>query len=88
MGTVLHAIFAVCIPITTAACGADDEVLARCVVVNPMHLREHRSAISAGSEPEPRDLPASRQRAAAGRRSSPQVARFEAHVEATLVVVG
>jgi glycosyltransferase involved in cell wall biosynthesis len=45
MGTLLEAIFAGCIPITTAASGVDDELLGHCLVVNPMRPRQHRAAI-------------------------------------------
>jgi glycosyltransferase involved in cell wall biosynthesis len=45
MGTMLEAIFAGCIPITTAACGIHDDVLAHCVVVEPKHPRQHLAAI-------------------------------------------
>jgi glycosyltransferase involved in cell wall biosynthesis len=47
MGTLLEAIFAGCVPVTTAAAGVDDEVLRHCVVVEPMRPAEHRAAIDA-----------------------------------------
>jgi glycosyltransferase involved in cell wall biosynthesis len=45
MGTLLEAIFAGCIPITTAASGVDDELLAHCIVVDAMRPHQHRRAI-------------------------------------------
>jgi glycosyltransferase involved in cell wall biosynthesis len=45
MGTLLEAIFAGCLPITTAACGIDDEVLRHCLLVDPMRPDQHRNAI-------------------------------------------
>lgn len=45
MGTMLEAIFAGCVPITTRACGVDDEVLARCLLVEAMRPEQHRSVI-------------------------------------------
>ena len=40
-----EAIFAGCVPITTRACGVDDEVLDQCLIVEPMQPAEHRSVI-------------------------------------------
>jgi glycosyltransferase involved in cell wall biosynthesis len=45
MGTLLEAVFAGCIPITTAASGIDDEVLSHCLVIEPMRPDQHRAAI-------------------------------------------
>jgi hypothetical protein len=45
MGTMLEAIFAGCLPITTAACGIHDDVLAQCVVVDPGRPDQHLAAI-------------------------------------------
>jgi glycosyltransferase involved in cell wall biosynthesis len=45
MGTLLEAIFAGCLPITTAACGIDDEVLQHCLLIEPMRPEQHRAAI-------------------------------------------
>jgi glycosyltransferase involved in cell wall biosynthesis len=45
MGTLLEAVFAGCIPITTAASGIDDEVLQHCLVIEPMRPDQHRAAI-------------------------------------------
>jgi glycosyltransferase involved in cell wall biosynthesis len=45
MGTLLEAVFAGCVPITTAACGIDDEVLRHCLVIEPMRPDQHRAAI-------------------------------------------
>jgi glycosyltransferase involved in cell wall biosynthesis len=45
MGTMLEAIFAGCLPITTAACGIHDDVLAHCVVVSPRQSDQHLAAI-------------------------------------------
>ncbi len=45
MGTLLEAIFAGCLPITTAASGIDDEVLRHCLLIEPMHPDQHRAAI-------------------------------------------
>jgi glycosyltransferase involved in cell wall biosynthesis len=45
MGTMIEAIFAGCVPITTAACGVDDEVLDHCLVVEPMRPDTHRELI-------------------------------------------
>jgi glycosyltransferase involved in cell wall biosynthesis len=47
VGTVLEAIAAGCIPITTRASGIDDRVLAHCVVVEPGAPEQHREAIAA-----------------------------------------
>ena len=46
MGTVLEAIAAGCVPITTRACGVDDHVLDHCVVVEPGRPDAHREAIA------------------------------------------
>jgi hypothetical protein len=45
MGTVLDVIFAGCVPVTTRACGVDDEVLAQCLIVDPRRPDEHRRVI-------------------------------------------
>lgn len=45
MGTLLEAIHAGCVPITTAASGLDDSVLAHCVVVEPLDHDGQRAAI-------------------------------------------
>jgi glycosyltransferase involved in cell wall biosynthesis len=46
MGTLLEAIAAGCIPITTRASGVDDRVLEHCVVVEPRQPEQHREAIA------------------------------------------
>jgi glycosyltransferase involved in cell wall biosynthesis len=45
MGTLLEAIFAGCLPITTAASGIDDEVLQHGLLIEPMRPDQHRDAI-------------------------------------------
>ena len=45
MGTMLEVLFAGCVPITTRACGVDDEVLDECLIVEPMQPDEHRALI-------------------------------------------
>ena len=45
MGTLLEAVFAGCVPITTAASGIDDEVLQHCLIIEPMRPDQHRAAI-------------------------------------------
>ena len=45
MGTVLDVVFAGCVPVTTRACGVDDEVLAQCLIVDPLRPDEHRLVI-------------------------------------------
>jgi glycosyltransferase involved in cell wall biosynthesis len=58
MGTVLEAIAAGCVPITTQASGVDDRVLDHCVVVEPGQPEQHRHAIErllAWTETEFRD---------------------------------
>jgi glycosyltransferase involved in cell wall biosynthesis len=45
MGTLLEAIFAGCVPITTAASGIDDDVLRHGLLVEPMDPDQHRAAI-------------------------------------------
>ena len=45
MGTMLDVLFAGCVPITTRACGVDDEVLDRCLIVEAMRPGQHRSVI-------------------------------------------
>jgi glycosyltransferase involved in cell wall biosynthesis len=45
MGTMLEVLFAGCVPVTTRACGVDDEVLDRCLIVDAMRPDEHRSVI-------------------------------------------
>lgn len=47
MGTVLEAIAAGCVPITTRASGVDDRVLEHCVIVEPSQPEQHRDAITA-----------------------------------------
>jgi glycosyltransferase involved in cell wall biosynthesis len=47
MGTVLEAIAAGCVPITTRASGVDDHVLEHCVIVEPGQPEQHREAIHA-----------------------------------------
>jgi glycosyltransferase involved in cell wall biosynthesis len=46
MGTVLEAIAAGCVPITTRASGVDDGVLEHCVVVEPGKPEQHRDEIA------------------------------------------
>ncbi|HEY1763207.1 MAG TPA: glycosyltransferase family 4 protein [Acidimicrobiales bacterium] len=46
MGTVLEAIDAGCVPITTRASGVDDRVLEHCIVVEPGQPEQHRSEIA------------------------------------------
>jgi predicted Fe-S protein YdhL (DUF1289 family) len=46
MGTVLEAIAAGCVPITTRECGVDDRVLEHCVVVEPGQPEQHRNTIA------------------------------------------
>ncbi|MGA7834426.1 MAG: glycosyltransferase [Acidimicrobiales bacterium] len=58
MGTVLEAIAAGCVPITTRASGVDDRVLEHCVIVEPEAPEQHRDEIAtvlAWSETEYRD---------------------------------
>ncbi len=58
MGTVLEAIAAGCVPITTRASGIDDRVLEHCVVVEPGQHEQHRHKIAevlAWTESEFRD---------------------------------
>jgi glycosyltransferase involved in cell wall biosynthesis len=45
MGTMLEVLFAGCIPITTRACGVDDEVLDQCLIVEARQPDEHRAVI-------------------------------------------
>jgi glycosyltransferase involved in cell wall biosynthesis len=45
MGTLLELIHLGCVPITTAASGVDDEVLAECLVVEPLDGEGQRAAI-------------------------------------------
>jgi glycosyltransferase involved in cell wall biosynthesis len=45
MGTVLEAIAAGCVPITTRASGVDDQVLEHCVIVEPGQPEQHRDEI-------------------------------------------
>lgn len=45
MGTMIEAIFAGCVPITTLACGIDDEVLAHCLIVDPLQPDAQRTVI-------------------------------------------
>jgi glycosyltransferase involved in cell wall biosynthesis len=45
MGTLLELIHSGCVPITTAASGVDDEVLAHCLVVEPLDVDGQRAAI-------------------------------------------
>jgi hypothetical protein len=46
MGTVLEAIAAGCVPITTRASGVDDQVLEHCIVVEPGQPEQHRFEIA------------------------------------------
>jgi glycosyltransferase involved in cell wall biosynthesis len=58
MGTILEAIAAGCVPITTRASGIDDRVLEHCVVVEPGQPEQHRHKIAevlAWTEAEFRD---------------------------------
>lgn len=45
MGTMLEALFAGCIPITTRASGVDEEVLDQCLVVDAGRPDQHRAMI-------------------------------------------
>jgi glycosyltransferase involved in cell wall biosynthesis len=45
MGTLLEALAAGCIPITTCASGIDEAVLRHCVVIEPRNPAQHREAI-------------------------------------------
>jgi glycosyltransferase involved in cell wall biosynthesis len=49
MGTMIEAIFAGCVPITTVACGVDDEVITHCIIVDPTTPDVHRSVIDAAA---------------------------------------
>jgi glycosyltransferase involved in cell wall biosynthesis len=58
MGTILEAIAAGCVPITTRASGVDDRVLEHCVVIEPGEPEQHRDEIAkvlAWTETEFRD---------------------------------
>ncbi|MGP8010575.1 MAG: glycosyltransferase family 4 protein [Acidimicrobiales bacterium] len=58
MGTLLEAIAAGCVPITTRASGIDDRLLERCIVVEPGQPDQHRDEIAkalAWSEKKYRD---------------------------------
>jgi hypothetical protein len=69
MGTILEAIEAGCVPITTRESGVDDRVLEHCVVVEPGQPDQHRQKITevlAWTETEFRD----RQAALADRMAS------------------
>jgi len=58
MGTVLEAIAAGCVPVTTRACGVDDRVLDHCVIVEPGQPEQQRDEIAnviAWSETEYRE---------------------------------
>jgi glycosyltransferase involved in cell wall biosynthesis len=58
MGTVLEAIAAGCVPITTRASGIDDRLLEQCIVVEPGQPEQHRKEIAKAldwSETEYRD---------------------------------
>jgi glycosyltransferase involved in cell wall biosynthesis len=46
MGTVLEAVHAGCVPVTTRASGIDDRVLAPAVVIEPRDVAGHRKAIA------------------------------------------
>lgn len=46
MGTLLELIHSGCVPVTTVASGLDDEVLAHCVVIEPLDIVGQRSAIA------------------------------------------
>ena len=46
MGTLLELIHSGCVPITTAASGVDDDVLAQCIVVEPLDVEGQRDAIA------------------------------------------
>jgi glycosyltransferase involved in cell wall biosynthesis len=46
MGTILEAIAAGCVPITTRASGVDDRVLDHCVIVEPGQPEQHRNEIA------------------------------------------
>ena len=45
MGTLLEAVHAGCVPVTTRASGLDDRVLAHCVLIEPRDLAGQRRAI-------------------------------------------
>ena len=55
MGTLLELIHSGCVPITTAASGVDDEVLAQCVVVDPLDVDGQRAAIHRALSWSPRE---------------------------------
>jgi len=68
MGTVLEAIAAGCVPITTRASGVDDRVLEHCIIVEPGEPEQHRFEIArvlAWTEEEYRDRQAALSESAA-----------------------
>jgi glycosyltransferase involved in cell wall biosynthesis len=46
MGTLLELVHSGCVPVTTAASGVDDEVLAHCLEVRPLDIGGQRAAIN------------------------------------------
>lgn len=44
-GSLLEMLYAGCVPVTTRASGIDDEVLDRCIVVEPLNIDQQRDAI-------------------------------------------
>ena len=85
MGTLLEAIFAGCIPITTAASGVDDELLAHCIVVDPMRPHQHRKAIEEALSWSPESCQRRSDALQTGARRRHSWSRFDYEVGTTLV---
>lgn len=87
MGTLLEAIHAGCVPITTAASGLDDAVLAHCVVVEPLDHDGQRAAIRAALAWSDQEYEARRTAIVEAARRHQTWERFEAGVRAGLAEV-
>jgi glycosyltransferase involved in cell wall biosynthesis len=87
MGTLLEAIFAGCVPLTTAASGIDDDVLRHGLLVEPMDPDQHRAAIDTALAWTPGDYAARRAALLAAARRHHNWARFDQQVGGALTAV-
>jgi len=87
MGTLLEAIHAGCVPITTAASGLDDSVLAHCVVIEPLDHDGQRAAIREALGWSDDEYRARREALSEAARQHQTWERFAAGVQAGLAEV-
>jgi len=84
MGTLLELIHSGCVPVTTAASGVDDEVLAQCVVVRPLDIQGQRAAIEDALSWSPQEYAERRRRLIDATRRRQTWQSFQSRVQSTI----